>query len=302
MAQPSLPTAASLVTEGLRQAGVFYPTQTQISTYQTEVLEQLKNQLWQELKQAKPLMTFSYMVLTPGQSRYSCPSDYSSDMSMVILTGLFTGNVLAGTSSSITCSNTPNGPYDINQILGEDIVITGGTGVNSVSQCTGVTNNNNGTQTLTVYPNFQAIPDATSTYMLVDNQWPVEQKHIAEYDLFHRANGIDRPRYFFPMGDEDFDEFIFDVPPDNVYQYCARMRYTVNIMTLDLGSTLMSTLYQKFREFWIYGIKSQVLMDNDDTRAPTSQEDRLAKLQALIRSQQYGTDLRNLSQKVMDYM
>ena len=300
MAAPSIPTATSLVIEGLRQAGVFYPTQAQISIYQSEVMEQLKNQLWQELKQAKPLMTFSYLVLTPGQSRYSCPSDYSSDMTMVILSGLFTGTALSGTTNTLTITTTPSN-LGLNQILGEDLVITGGTAINSVSQVVNLVNNNNGTQTLTVYPSFQVTPDSTSTWMLVDNQWPCEQRHIADYDKF-RSSGIDRPRYFFPMGDADYDEFIFDVPPDNVFQYCARMRYTVNIMTLDLNSPLLSTLYQKFREYWIYGIKSQVLMDNDDTRAPKSAEDRKEKLLALIRSQQYGTDIRNLQQRVEDYM
>jgi len=301
MSAPALPTATTLVTEGLRQAGIFYPTASQISTYQNEVMEQLKNELWQELKQAKPLMTFSYMVLTPGQSRYSCPSDYASDMSMTIMTGLYTGTVTAATADTLTVPVTPNGAYDENQVMGEDLCITGGTGVNSVSQITGVTNNNNGTQTLTVYPNFQAMPDSTSTYMIIDNTWPCEQRHIAEYDMYHRSGGLDRPRYFFPMGDEDFDEFIFDVAPDNVYQYCCRMRYIVNIMTLDLNSTLLSTLYQKFREFWIYGIKSQALMDNDDSRGPSSEMERKDKLLALIRSQQYGTDLHNFAQHVVDY-
>lgn len=301
MAAPAVPTVTSLVTEGLRQARIFYPTAAQISTYQSEVMEQLKNDLWQQVKQMKPLMTFSYMVLTPGQSRYSCPSDYSSDMSMVCLTGLYTGSVAAATVNTITVSTAPNGVYDINQVLGEDLVITGGTAVNSVSQVTDLVNNGNGTMTLTVYPNFQATPDATSTYMLVDNQWPIEQKHIAEFDLFHRANGIDRPRYFYPMGDEDYDEFQFDVPPDNVYVYCVRMRYFVNIMTLDLNSTLMSTLYQKFREYWIKGIKAQALADQDDTTSTEAFKERDQKLQALIISQQYGTDIRNLQQKVMDY-
>ena len=301
MAAPSVPTATSLVTEGLRQARIFYPTPQQIATYQNEVMEQLKNQLWTELKQAKPLMTFSYMVLTPGQSRYSCPSDYSSDMSMTVLTGFYTGSISAATANTVTVPIVPNGSYDVNQVLGEDLVIISGTAQNSVSQITNLVNNGNGTQTLTVYPNFQATPDSTSSYMIVDNQWPVGQRHIAEFDLYHRSGGIDRPRYFYPMGDEDFDEFQFDVAPDNFYTYCVRMRYTVNVMTLDLTSPLLSTLYQKFREFWIYGIKSQALMDQDDTTAEKSQADRQAKLQALIMSQQYGTDLHNFAQHVTDY-
>jgi len=264
-------------------------------------MEQLKNELWQAVKQMKPLMTFSYMVLTPGQSRYSCPSDYSSDMTMVVMTGLYTGTVVSATSSTLVVSVSPNGAFNINQVLGEDLVITAGTAKNSVSQIIGLVNNGNGTQTLTVYPNFQATPDSTSSYMIVDNSWPCEQRHIAEYDIYHRSSGLDRPRYFFPMGDEDFDEFIFDVSPDNVYVYCVRMRYFVNIMTLDLNSTLMSTLYQKFREYWIKGVRYQALADNDDTDAPAAKALRDQKLQELIMSQQYGTDLHNFAQHVTDY-
>ncbi len=300
MAVPVQPTALSLVTEGLRQARIFYPTASQLATYQNEVMEQLKNELWTELKQSKPLMTFSYMVLVPGQSRYSCPSDYSSDMTMVVETGLTTGIAVSATSNTLV-SPALVGPLDLDQTLGKDLAIISGTAMASVSQVTGVVNNPDGTTTLTVYPDFQTIPDSTSGFMLVDNQYPVEQKHISIYDRF-RSSGVDRPSYFFPMGDEDFDEFIFDVAPDNSYPYVVRMRYTVNIMTLDLNSTLMGTLYQKFREYWIRGIKYQALSDNDDTDAPKSEQDRQMKLLALIRSQQYGTDLRNLQMQSLDYM
>lgn len=299
MSAPAIPTALSLVTEGLRQARIFYPTPAQISTYQTEVMEQLKNNLWQQVKQMKPLMTFSYMVLTPGQSRYSCPSDFSSDMTMVIETGLMTGTVISATSSTIVIS-TGVGILDPNSTMGKDLAIIGGTAMSSVSQITGVVLNGNGTTTLTVYPNFQATPDATSTFMIVDNQYPVVGDHVANYDKF-RAAGLDRPRKFFPMGDEDFDEFIFDTAPDAVFTYVVRMRYYVNIMTLDLTSTLMSTLYQKFREYWIKGIKAQALADNDDTTANDAFQERDQKLQALIMSQQYGTDIHQLTQHVEDY-
>ena len=134
MAAPSSPTATSLVTEGLRQARIFSPTNAQIATYRDEVMEQLKNDLWQLVRQAKPLQTFSYLTLTPGQSRYSCPSDFASDMTMVILTGITTGNVLAATSSTLTA----NISLDQNQTLGKDIAIVSGTGKNSVSQIVGV--------------------------------------------------------------------------------------------------------------------------------------------------------------------
>ena len=300
MSAPTVPTANNLVTEGLRQAGIFNPTASQVSTYLNEVMEQLKNNLWTELKQAKPLMTFSYAILVPGQSRYSCPSDFSSDMSMALLTGLATGTAQSGTAPTLTMPSSA-GKYGVDNTLGKDLVITGGSAVASVSQIVGVVTNGDGSTTLTVYPDFQAIPDGTSTYMIVDNQYPIEADHIANYDRFRTAS-LDRPRKFFPMGDEDYDEFILDCPPDANYTYAIRMRYTVNIMTLDLNSTLMSTLYQKFREYWIKGIKAQALMDNDDTRGPTALQERNSKLQELILSQQYGTDIRTLRQNVQDYM
>jgi hypothetical protein len=300
MAAPAIPTALSLATEGLYQARIFNPTQAQLSRAQNEVMEQLKNNLWTQIKQMKPLMTFSYMNIVPGQSRYSCPSDFSSDMTMVILTGLTTGTAVSATTNTLVTPASV-GPLDLNQTLGKDLGIISGTAAGSVSQIIGVVNNLNGTTTLTVYPNFQATPDATSGFMLVDTQWEIIADHIANYDKY-RTSGVDRPRRFFSMGDENFDEFIFDVAPDNNYPYILRMRYFVNIMTLDLNSTLMSTLYQKFREYWIKGVKAQALNDNDDTTWEKALMERDQKLQELIMSQQYGTDIHTLRQHVEDYM
>lgn len=299
MAPPAVPTALTLTIEGLRQARILYPTPSQIATYQTEVMEQLKNDLWKSTREAKPLMNFSYTVLVPGQSRYSCPSDFASDLSMVILTGLVTGTAVSATANSLVTPASV-GPLDVNQTLGKDVAITAGTAASSVSQVVSVVNNANGTSTLTVYPAFQATPDGNSSFMLIDNQWEVEADHIANFDK-RRTAGLDRPRKFYPMGDSGYDEFVFDVAPDANYTYVLRMRYYVNIMTLDLNSNLMSVLYQKFREYFIYGVKAQALADNDDDGADKAFMERDSKLQDLIMSQQYGTNIHTLKQHVEDY-
>lgn len=257
-------------------------------------MEQLKNDLWEKVKQMKPLMTFSYAVLVPGQSRYSCPQDFASDMSMVILTGLVTGTAVTATANTLTVPASI-GVLSPDQTLGKELLITGGTASASASQIIGV----NGS-VLTVYPNFQQTPDGTSTFMIVDNQYPCEQDHIANYDKFRSAE-LNRPTKFFPMGDEDYDEFIFNCAPDANYVYGVRMRYFVNIMTVDLTSTLMATLYQKFRQYWIKGVKAQALADNDDTRAQQGFMERDQKLQEIIMAQEYGTDIHTLKQHVEDY-
>lgn len=299
MAQPGIPTNITLATEGLRQARIFNPTPAQISLYSNEVMEQLKNDLWQEVKQMKPLMTFSYGVLVPGQSRYSCPDDFSSDLSMVILVGLTTGSVLSATTNSITIPASI-GNLSPDQTMGKEVLITSGTASASASQIITLVQNPNQTTTLTVYPEFQQTPDATSTFMIVDNQYPCEADHIANYDKF-RPSYLNRPRKFYAMGDQSFDEFIFDCAPDAQYVYGIRMRYYVNIMTIDLNSDLMSSLYQKFRDYWIKGVKAQALADNDDTTADAARAEAQNKLQQLIMSQQYGTDIHTLSQHCEDY-
>lgn len=215
---------------------------------------------------------------------------------MVILVGLTTGSVLSGSISALTVPVA----LSADQTIGKDVLITAGSAANSCSQIIGVVLNIDGTSTLSVYPDFQAAPDGTSSFMIVDNQYPCEPDHIANYDRF-RSAGLDRPRKFFPMGDEDFDEFIFDTPPDSTQVYGCRMRYYVNIMTLDLTSTLMTTLYQKFRDFWIAGIKHRGLADNMDDEQTLALSEKQNTLQSLIMSQQYGTDLHQLGQHVTDY-
>lgn len=297
MAPPAIPTASSLATEGLRQARIFNPTPSQIALYSGEVMEQAKNDLWTKIKSMKPLMNFSYGVLTIGQSRYSCPQDFSSDLTMTILDGFNTGQAGSGTVGTITLLPAA-APLQSSDVIGKEILITGGTGQASGSQITGYTLVGQ-TVTLTVTPNFDVAPDLTSTYLIVDSKWPVKDDHIANLDEVYRPAELSRPRKYYSMGDEDFDEFEFDCAPDKAYG--VKYRYYINIMTLDLSSTLMTTLYQKFRDYWIKYVKAIALADQDDSTADAALVDAGRKLQDLIMSQQYGTDIHGLAQRVTDY-
>ncbi len=298
MASPSNPTLAGIVTEGLTQANESHPDSATTLRYQTEVMEQLKNEVWKACRQPKVMQTFAYGILTPGQSRYSCPEDFSSDMSASILWGSVQGTAQGGSTSTIILD--PTATQSLADVLGKEVLIISGTAVASASQVIGLTNNA-GTITLTVTPGFAETPDSTSGYMICDQQWPIKFEHIAEYYRKSRPSSLDRPRIAYPIGDEDFDEFILDVAPDSTNTYGIKMFYYGNIMKTDINSTLMSRLYLEWRNFWIQGIKAKHLMLNDDTRGPQEWNLWMTEVNKLVATAQYGTDLHEFAQVVTDY-
>lgn len=295
MSAPINPTLASIVAEGLRQAGELNPSTSMTATYQNEVMEQLKNEVWKMCREPKIMQTFSYGVCVIGQNRYSNPSDFSGDLKIVILDGNNGGTAQGGSQTTLILQAGQN--LGLGDVQGKEIVITGGTGQGSGSQIISIANNS-GTLTVTVTPGFPVAPDSASTYLIIDQQWPVVGDHLASY-LEYRSAQLTRPKKFYPMGDEDFGEFIFDYPPDKAYP--MRMHYYVNIMTTDLSSTLMLRLYLEWRNFWIQGIKAKHLAYNDDARADSEWTKWKNELQELIISAQYGTNLHEFAQRVTDY-
>lgn len=298
MAAPANPTLASIVAEGLTQANESHPDSATTLRYQTEVMEQLKNEIWKACRQPKIMQTFAYGVLTPGQSRYSCPSDFSSDMSAQILWGSVQGLAQGGSTTALIMA--PGSTQVLADVLGKEILLVSGTGIASASQIIGLTNIA-GTITLAVTPGFAIAPDATSGYMIIDQGWPLKFDHISEFYRKSRPASLDRPRVAYPIGDEDFDEFILDVAPDSTNTYGIKFFYYGNLMKTDLNSTLMSRLYLEWRNFWIQGIKAKHLMLNDDTRGVDEYNAWMAEVQKLVVTATYGTDLHEFAQVVTDY-
>jgi len=295
---PSNPTLTSIVVEGLRQAGELNPSASMLSTYKNEVMEQLKNEIWAAVRQPKIMQTFAYGILVPGQSRYSCPSDFSSDMSAQILWGSVSGQAQGGSLNTLILA--VGATQTIGDVLGKEVLITSGTGTASASQITGLVNNA-GTVSVSVTPDFPVAPDGSSTYMIIDQSWPVKFDHISEFYRKPRPSYVDRPRIAYPIGDEDFDEFILDVPPDSTNVYGIKFFYYGNLMKTDLDSALMSRLYLEWRNFWIAGIRAKHLMYNDDVRGPDAWTLWQSELQKKVVSATYGTDLHEFAQVVTDY-
>lgn len=292
-AAPANPTLAEIVTEGLSKSGEGSPTQTLIAQATNKWMEEIKNDIWRRVKDLKFLQVTSYGIFPKGQQRYSNPTDFASDLVLTLLDGSVTGIAQGGSPGAIILAANEASTSD--QLIGKLILVISGTGTASASQ---IITYDSTTKQANVIPNFTSSPAAGSGYQIIDNEIPLEEQHIARSEQ-QGMIGLSQPKYFYPMGDEDFGEFLLDCPPAK--QYGARLRYYANIMKIDLSSTLMSTLYLNFRNLWLKGIEYRCWKFNNDDRVGQSFREYGEELNLLLYADAYGVDLHNIQQVVTDY-
>ena len=84
---PPNPLLSQIVLEGINQAGEMNPSAALLARATNNWIEEIKNDIWNLGKKPKLLHVTAYTTIPVGQSRYAYPSDYSSDLSLNILTG-----------------------------------------------------------------------------------------------------------------------------------------------------------------------------------------------------------------------
>lgn len=293
MAAPSNPSLTDIVTEGLKKAGDADPDATLITRASDLWMEEIKNIIRFESPKLATLQVTSIGVLNKGQSRYAYPTDFGSDLSIVLLDGGTSGTAQDGSSGTITLALSDNST--LGSLQGKDILITSGIGQGSLSQ---ITNYDESTKVATVTPNFTTAPTTGSWYLVIESEYAVEQRPVFEYDSGRTAS-LSKPEKFYPMGDEDYGEFILNCPPDK--SYGARLRYYASLQRLDLSGTLMSTLYARWRSILTDGIYVKRLQEMDETRYENEWPKWLRNLKSIIQRETYGKDLSYLRDRVTDY-
>jgi hypothetical protein len=290
MAVPAVPTVDDIVLQGCKKANAVH----YIAEAKNEWMEEIKNDILVLAgdKKLKMLHTTAILVTTNGQSRYSMPFDFYSDMTLTVMDGDITGTAQAGAVGSITLAASDT--QTESGIIGKYIFIYEGTGVNGYSQCTAF---NDTTKVASVTPDFATAPDSTSKYMIVDSNYVLQQKPIWELEEIVNQTSHDRPTHYFPVGDENYTEFVLYPNPYRASEipFAMKLRYYANLMTSDLTSTLMATLYQRWRNVWVQGIYAKALQRNEDSQADKEMSRYNQYLQALMMREIYETDLSNVS-------
>lgn len=263
MALPTVPTLTSIVTEALRKASYTnIPTLIQTRA-ETEWIDEIKSAIMNDVnknsRKLKPLFKTSYTVSTIGIHRYSNPSDYSSDLNLVLMTGSNTGTLQAGAAGTFTLASTEDVTAAF--AIGKYILITSGTGIYSCSQISAY---NATTKAGSVSPDFIVTPAVGDGYMIIDRVRDLVEKDVTKFDLMSFTVKAE-PLNYYPIGSASYGEFILYPTPDAVYG--LQMRYYADLLRVDLSSTLMSTLYEKWRAMWVQGIYVKALQNIDDSNA-----------------------------------
>jgi len=262
-AAPAVPTAATLVTEGLKKAGYSSPNATLIARATDYFLEEIKQDIWLLGKRLKSLQAEHVEVLTPGISRYDFPSGASSVGTAKILYGDEEDDVQDGAAATVTLDAEEDEGED--ELEGKEILIYSGTGKGELAQ---IYSYDEDTLIATVSPAWTTQPITDDTYVIIDQYTPLEIEPVTHFNEIQAPHAPGRPAIMYPVGDENLYGYYHLYPvPDEDHYYGLHMIYYLNLLTLDLASTRMTTLYQRWRNLWIQGVKARQLENDDDSRA-----------------------------------
>src|SRR3990167_6044909 len=134
------------------------------------------------------------------------------------------------------------------------------------------------TKVATVESAWTATPTASSTYLIVDNQYQLDEIDLTEMSTAIPAAG--RPTAFAKYN----RQILFDKPWDRA-TYGIRMRYFMNLheVTLTTGSTTRITrIYQNWQDVLKQGLLWKCLRSIDDSRYQAEQQVYERKVEHLI--------------------
>ncbi len=299
MVAPTAPTATTIASQAIYQAGYSTPSSAQKAMAKDHYMEQIKNDIWHLAKELTTLQFETVYSLTEGKAKYQFPTDCSKLITATLLDGRFYGTCQDGgdTGSAVLASDLDIA--DTDWMLGKEIMIyvTATPTTGYISQCTCW---NNTTKVADIGPAWAVSPDADYSYLIVDTYYPLNIEPIWEWDNENYPTSRHRPVALMPLGDETLGgEFMLFQAPDDAY-YGLKLRYHLNLMTLDEAGTLYGNLLYRWRNIWIQGIKTLQLEADDDNRAPGERAKYNQLLQALILRERYGMELSELAMSVSD--
>lgn len=295
---PATVTATMVASQGIWKAGYSTPASAQVTRGINHFLQEIKADIWSIAKEMKALQYESVYSLSEGLSRYDFPTSVSKLISATLLDGTHYGTCQAGGSTSKALFAATES-IDADWIVGKEIMVyvTATPLIGYMSQCSSYSDT---TKTVNVAPAWAASPDTDYSYLVVDKYYPLGIKPIWDWDAENYPTKQQRPVSLHPMGDEtEGGEFLLFPSPEDGY-YGLKLRYYLNLMTLNETGTLYGNLLRRWRNVWIQGVKAKQLEYDDDNRAQIELQKYALMLQTFILREKYGMQLSNLSMSVSD--
>lgn len=272
-------TASNLVTEAFNECGVGSPTSAELTRAQDYFLQFILNDIMNSAfvsgnTRLKSLQETLLDASVSGQKTLDLAEDMDEELAVEVLDGSRRATAQAGASSTITLVSTDSSTAA--NAEGRWIFLTGGTGADQIRQIISL---DTSTKVATVDSAWSTTPDSTTTYLIVDNIYPLEEEHISEIETT-AAQAKGRPTAFAKYN----RQIIFDRAFDRS-TYGIRVRYFMNVHEIDRteGSTSRYTrLLQNWQSTLITGVAWKIFEDKDDNRQLAKQQAYEASKTALL--------------------
>jgi hypothetical protein len=294
MAAPTPPTLVTLTTEALKKAGYASPSAAQLARAQDYYMEEIKQDIFLLGKRLKPLMAEHVEVLAGGLSRYDFPAAFSSIASATILYGDEALDVTGTAAASVTL-DTSDETTGEDEVEGKQILIYSGTGKGSMAQCYSYDTT---TYVASVSPVWAKTSNAVAPvigdhYVIIDDHRELDLKSVIRFDQEQIPFLKGFPQALYQVGDDDqYGYYHLHPCPDDDYYYGLHIRYYLNLLTLDLAGTRMATLYARWRNLWIQGVKAKQLEDDDDERSAIEMQRYYNMVKDTVSLETYGRDVK----------
>lgn len=294
MTAPTAPTTTTIVTEAYRQFGISNPTAGQLSTAISEGIEKVKRDIWAMGKRWKLLRTTQYIPIRKGVSRYANPSDFESDMQepgINLLDGIYSGALQTAAAGTATLAAADGATQD--QVEGQLLLITSGTGVNQAEQ---VDDYNATTKVATMRANWSTTPVAADGYLVVNRQVPISKYPRTDRNRIERPGQMGEPREAYDMsaGANGFIE-LYPVPDR---QYGLKRDYYAGLLLVDIVGTLYPYILRNWAGVLTQGCLAWLYEGYDDSRSQNAKLSYASMLNFLKARELDGHDDSNLQSKV----
>lgn len=261
MAVASDPSITTIATEGLKRGGRRNPTSGEISDAEDLYFKSAKSRI-QRIVKKHPLQRLQiYDSTVKGQRTYDQPTALHTPITVTLLDGpdTFRGTAQSGSSTSITFASDFD-VADTDRVVGDRVLITGGTGVD---QCLEITAYNNSTKVGTVHTSWDTNPDSSSTYLVSDQEYELwDYKKHSELNRIVYGAAIQRPYTGAFVG----ETFVLGHAPDKIYG--LHYDFYADLDQLDETGTQFVKILREWHDLWVQAIAIETMQRFDDERYP----------------------------------
>ena len=259
MTIPSAPTTTTICTEALRRfLNSGDPTADEITRAMNYGFEKVKRDIMGIGKTWRPLLRVEFDITASGVSHYDNPADFGVDFSAGLMIGTHTGILQAvGSSTQVTLDASEDATEA--EVEGKYLLLTSGTGVNQAVIISGY---NITSKVCALSEALTTLPNTSTGYMIVGETKDLILMGLARYDQYNHPGITGQPIRYIPVPNQTVGQVALHPTPDGVYG--IRRRYYADLLKMDMGSDLYSTILRKWANLFEQGVYVWKLQEDDN--------------------------------------